>query len=109
MHRDAAHQCVSKLGELEGGSGVEMMSPIPFGGWKISPNADLAKTNGDYYWGMGLTAEAVANEFKVSRHDQDEFAYNSHMKALKALEEGVFKDCWMTTAVSTPMPLSTSS
>jgi acetyl-CoA acyltransferase len=69
-----------------------MMSPIPFGGWKISPNADLAKTNGDYYWGMGLTAEAVANEFKVSRHDQDEFAYNSHMKALKALEEGVFKD-----------------
>lgn len=72
--------------------GVEMMSPIPFGGWKISPNADLAKTNGDYYWGMGLTAEAVANEYNISREDQDEFAYNSHMKALAALENGTFKD-----------------
>lgn len=72
--------------------GVEMMSPIPFGGWKISPNVDLAKTNGDYYWGMGLTAEAVANEFNISREDQDEFSYNSHMKALKALENDTFKE-----------------
>ena len=72
--------------------GVEMMSPIPFGGWKISPNVDLAKTNGDYYWGMGLTAEAVANEFDISREDQDKFSYDSHMKALKALENDTFKD-----------------
>ena len=72
--------------------GVEMMSPIPFGGWKISPNVDLAKSNGDYYWGMGLTAEAVANEFNISRKDQDEFSYNSHMKALKALENDTFKE-----------------
>jgi acetyl-CoA acyltransferase len=72
--------------------GVEMMSPIPFGGWKISPNVDLAKSNGDYYWGMGLTAEAVANEFNVSREDQDEFSFNSHMKALKALENDTFKE-----------------
>jgi acetyl-CoA acyltransferase len=72
--------------------GVEMMSPIPFGGWKISPNVDLAKSNGDYYWGMGLTAEAVANEFNISREDQDKFSYDSHMKALKALENDTFKE-----------------
>jgi len=46
----------------------------------------------DYYWGMGNTAEAVAQEFKVSREDQDEFAYNSHMKALKAQAEDRFQD-----------------
>lgn len=72
--------------------GVETMSPIPFGGWKIVPNYDVAKPNGDYYWGMGLTAEAVANEFNISREDQDEFAYNSHMKALDALKNGRFKE-----------------
>lgn len=72
--------------------GVETMSPIPFGGWKIAPNSDLAKSNGDYYWGMGLTAEAVANEFNINREDQDQFAYESHMKALKALENRTFRD-----------------
>ncbi|MEZ7893855.1 MAG: acetyl-CoA C-acyltransferase, partial [Polaribacter sp.] len=46
----------------------------------------------DYYWGMGNTAEAVANQFKVSREDQDEFAFNSHMKALKAQSENRFQD-----------------
>ncbi|MEM7162913.1 MAG: acetyl-CoA C-acyltransferase [Bacteroidota bacterium] len=71
--------------------GVEMMSPIPFGGWRIVPNADVAKNSTDYYWGMGLTAEAVAREFKISREDQDEFAYNSHMKALNAIEQGYFQ------------------
>jgi len=53
--------------------GVETMSPIPFGGWRIVPNADVAKNNPDWYWGMGLTAEAVANQYKVSREEQDEF------------------------------------
>lgn len=72
--------------------GVETMSPIPFGGWKIIPNYDVAKNNPDYYWGMGLTAEAVAREFKVSREDQDAFSYNSHMKALEAIKSGKFKD-----------------
>lgn len=72
--------------------GVECMSPIPFGGWKIAPNYDVAKNNPDYYWGMGLTAEAVANQFKISREDQDKFSYESHMKALKALELERFKD-----------------
>jgi len=72
--------------------GVECMSPIPFGGWKIVPNPDLAITHPDYYTGMGLTAEAVASEYKVSREVQDEFAYHSHQKALKAIQNGRFKD-----------------
>jgi len=72
--------------------GVETMSPIPFGGWRIVPNAPVAHANHDYYWGMGLTAEAVAREYKVSREDQDEFGYNSHMKALSAIKAGAFKD-----------------
>jgi len=72
--------------------GAESMSLIPMGGWRIVPDADVAKTHPDWYWGMGLTAEAVAKEYKVSREDQDAFAYNSHMKALKAIKEGKFKD-----------------
>jgi acetyl-CoA acyltransferase len=72
--------------------GVECMSPIPFGGWRIVPHHKVSKENPDWYWGMGLTAEAVAEEFKVSREMQDEFAFHSHRKALEALEKGVFKD-----------------
>lgn len=72
--------------------GVETMSPIPFGGWRIVPNADVAKNNPDWYWGMGLTAEAVAKQYNVSREDQDEFSLKSHLKALKAIEDGKFKE-----------------
>lgn len=72
--------------------GVESMSPIPFGGWKIVPNYEVAKTNPDYYWGMGLTAEAVAREYEVSREDQDEFSFESHRKAIAAIQEGKFKN-----------------
>src|SRR6187549_2413961 len=72
--------------------GVESMSPIPFGGWRIVPNADVATTHPDYYWGMGLTAEAVAREYKVSREDQDAFSLRSHQRAMNAIKEGRFKD-----------------
>jgi acetyl-CoA acyltransferase len=72
--------------------GVETMSPIPFGGWRIVPNYEVSKQNADYYWGMGLTAEAVAKDYKVSREDQDEFAFQSHRKAIAAISEGRFKD-----------------
>jgi len=72
--------------------GVETMSPIPFGGWRIVPNADVSRKNPDWYWGMGLTAEAVANDYKVSREDQDEFAFESHKRAANAIDEGRFKD-----------------
>ena len=71
--------------------GAESMSFIPMGGYKPTPDYAVAKAgNEDYYWGMGLTAEAVAQQFNVSREDQDEFAYHSHMKALKAQAEGKF-------------------
>lgn len=71
--------------------GAESMSYIPMGGYKPAPDYKVAKEgNEDYYWGMGLTAEAVAEKYKVSREDQDEFAFNSHMKALKAQTEGKF-------------------
>ena len=70
--------------------GVETMSPIPFGGWRIVPNAKVSKEHPDWYWGMGLTAEAVANDYKISREDQDLFAYHSHQKAIAAIESNRF-------------------
>ena len=71
--------------------GVESMSYIPMGGFKPAPDYKTAKQgNEDYYWGMGLTAEAVANQYKISREDQDAFAYASHQKALKAQKNGAF-------------------
>jgi acetyl-CoA acyltransferase len=72
--------------------GVECMSPIPFGGWKVIPNYEIAKNKPDWYWGMGLTAEEVAKVYKISREEQDTFSFNSHMKALNALDKGFFKD-----------------
>ena len=73
--------------------GAESMSYIPMGGYKPVPDYKVAKEgNEDYYWGMGLTAEAVANKYNVSREDQDEFAYNSHQKAIKAQAEDRFQD-----------------
>ena len=72
--------------------GVETMSPIPFGGWKITPNYNIAKINPDWYWGMGTTAEAIANKYNISRLEQDEFAYKSNMKAVHAIENGLFQD-----------------
>ena len=71
--------------------GAESMSFIPMGGYKPTPDYRVAKEgNEDYYWGMGLTAEAVAQQFNVSRDDQDEFAFRSHQKALQAQAEGKF-------------------
>ena len=71
--------------------GVEVMSGMPFGGWKIVPNPAVAKAHPDWYWGMGLTAEAVAKEFNVSREDQDAFALRSHQKAIEAIQNGHLK------------------
>lgn len=72
--------------------GVESMSYIPMTGFKPVPNYNtVSKGKEDYYWGMGLTAEQVAKEYKVSRESQDVFAYESHQKAIKALEDEKFK------------------
>jgi acetyl-CoA acyltransferase len=71
--------------------GAESMSFIPMGGYKPTPDYGVAKAgHEDYYWGMGLTAEAVAKQFNVYREDQDNFAYNSHQKALRAQADGKF-------------------
>lgn len=71
--------------------GTESMSLVPTAGWKTVPAYSIAKDEPDYYLSMGLTAEAVAKEFKVTREDQDAFAYQSHQKAMKAIENGYFK------------------
>jgi acetyl-CoA acyltransferase len=72
--------------------GVETMSPMPFGGWTVTPNMRVAQEHNDWYWGMGLTAEEVAERYNISREAQDEFAFHSHRKALAALDNGTFKD-----------------
>ncbi|WP_088323260.1 acetyl-CoA C-acyltransferase [Polaribacter tangerinus] len=73
--------------------GSESMSAVPMTGFKPELNYETIKNgHADYYWGMGNTAEAVANQFKISREDQDEFALNSHIKALKAQSENRFRD-----------------
>ncbi|HAD95787.1 MAG TPA: acetyl-CoA C-acyltransferase [Cryomorphaceae bacterium] len=72
--------------------GTESMSYIPMGGFKVTPNYGVAKQHADWYNNMGLTAEAVAEKYKVSREDQDAFALRSHQRALKAIEEGRFKE-----------------
>ncbi|HTH31365.1 MAG TPA: beta-ketoacyl synthase N-terminal-like domain-containing protein, partial [Lacibacter sp.] len=66
--------------------GTESMSMVPTAGWKTVPAYSIAKDEPDYYLSMGLTAEAVAKDYNVSREDQDLFAYNSHMKAKAAIE-----------------------
>ena len=72
--------------------GVESMSLVPMTGWKLAPNYKVSLTHPEYYMGMGLTAEEIARDFKISREDQDEFSYNSHMKAINAIKNGYFKD-----------------
>lgn len=71
--------------------GTESMSLVPTAGWKTVPSYAIAKDEPDYYLSMGLTAEAVAKEYNVSREDQDAFSYNSHLKAGNAIKEGYFK------------------
>ena len=86
----AASKIHSGMADCIIAGGVESMSPIPFGGWRLVPNAKVADANKDYYWGMGLTAEAVAREYNVSREDQDQFGYESHIKALAAIKNKSF-------------------
>lgn len=72
--------------------GVECMSPIPFGGWRIVPNYEVAANHPEWYWNMGLTAEAVAKEFKIKREDQDQFSFQSHQRAINAIKNNLFKE-----------------
>ncbi len=72
--------------------GTESMSLVPTAGWKTVPAYSIASDEPDYYLSMGLTAEAVAKEYNVSREDQDEFSLHSHKKAINAIKEGYFKE-----------------
>lgn len=80
------------MGHVYVAGGAESMSLIPMTGYKLAPNYGVANDNPDYLVGMGLTAEAVSKKYDISREDQDEFAYNSHMKAANALDNGYFND-----------------
>jgi len=82
----------SGMADMIVAGGVEIMSGMPFGGWKIVPNPVVSKEHPDWYWGMGLTAEAVAKDYNVSREDQDKFALKSNQKAVAAIKEGKFKE-----------------
>lgn len=79
------------LGDVIIAGGTESMSLVPVMGWKTALNYKIAQENPSYYTSMGLTAEQVAKEYKVSREDQDEFSYRSHIKAAAAIKEGKFK------------------
>jgi acetyl-CoA acyltransferase len=72
--------------------GTESMSLVPVMGWRTALNYKIAKENPAYYTSMGLTAEEVAKQYKISREDQDRFAFESHMKAIKAQQQGIFKE-----------------
>lgn len=81
----------SGMAECIVAGGVESMTMVPTAGWKTVPAYSIASEEPDYYLSMGLTAEAVAKEYNVSREDQDEFSLNSHKKAMNAIEKGFFK------------------
>lgn len=80
------------MGDVFVAGGAESMSAIPMTGYKLAPNYNTAVEHPDYVVGMGLTAEAVAAKWGISRAQADEFAYNSHVKAGNAIESGLFKD-----------------
>ncbi len=72
--------------------GTESMTMVPMTGWKLAPNYEITLEHPEYYMGMGLTAEEIAKDFKISREEQDEFSYHSHMKAINAIKNGYFKE-----------------
>ena len=80
------------MGDCVIAGGAESMSLVPVMGWKTALNYTIAKDHPTYYTSMGLTAEEISKQFKISREDQDRFAFESHMKSLKAQKEGKFKE-----------------
>jgi acetyl-CoA acyltransferase len=86
----AAAKIHAGMGECIIAGGTESMSMVPTMGWKTALNYDIAHSNPDYYLSMGLTAEQVAKDYKISREKQDEFSFQSHQKALNAQKEGLF-------------------
>ena len=87
----AAQRIHCGMADLVLAGGAESMSMVPVMGWKTALNYNIAQTHGDYYTSMGLTAEMVAQEFGITRDEQDAFAISSHAKAVAALDNGRFK------------------
>lgn len=87
----AAAKIHSGIADIILAGGVETMSLVSMGGWRMTPNPDIAIRHPKWYLGMGLTSEMVAREYNISREDQDQFALQSMQKAINALDEGVFK------------------
>ncbi|MGE5576682.1 MAG: thiolase family protein [Syntrophothermus sp.] len=87
-----AQQIMSGMAQAVVAGGVESMSLVPMGGYKLSPDPYLMENFPDTYLSMGLTAENVAKKYNVTREDQDRFALSSHQKASKAIQEGVFRE-----------------
>ncbi|OKL41181.1 thiolase family protein [Pontibacter flavimaris] len=88
----AANRISAGMADCIVAGGTESMSLVPTAGWKTVPNYKIAKNNPDWYLSMGLTAEAVAADYNVSREDQDAFAFKSHQRAINAIQNGYFKD-----------------
>ncbi len=88
----AANRISAGMSDCIVAGGTESMSLVPTAGWKTAPNYTIAKNNPDWYLSMGLTAEAVAADYNVSREDQDAFAFRSHQKAINAIKNGYFKE-----------------
>lgn len=82
----------ANMGECYIAGGTESMSMLPMTGYKLAPSYNVAMNTPDYVVGMGLTAEAVAQKFGITREMADTFAYNSHVKAAAAIDAGRFAD-----------------
>lgn len=88
----ASNAIIANQADVIIAGGAETMSLIPMTGFRLSPNPHMAENDPNVYMSMGLTAENVADEFKVSREDMDEFSYNSHMRAAAAIDAGKFAE-----------------
>jgi acetyl-CoA acyltransferase len=88
----AAERIIANGADVIIAGGAETMSLVPMSGFKISPNPYMAQNEPEVYMSMGHTAEHVADEFNVSREDMDQFAYESHMKAARAIDAGLFRN-----------------
>lgn len=100
----ASQSIMAGQNEVVVAGGAESMSLVPMTGFHFQPHPDLSESRPDYYINMGLTAENVAERYNISREDQDEWAYRSHMKAIDAIQNGRFKDEIVPLEVTTAVP-----
>jgi acetyl-CoA acyltransferase len=88
----ASERIIANGADIIIAGGIETMSLVPMTGFRLSPRLETTIEGPEIYMGMGLTAERVAAQYGVSRADQDEFAYHSHMKAAAAVDGGKFAE-----------------